>query len=236
MTDPWWRVRVTQKMYDGIANLQLLYNKKNHSFPDGPSSPSDKPCRTDRRGPRHQLEVESDAPRYLPRVDTHATKRGSSSDVPSRRGGSTNVPRGRIDCRAHPPKDVEEEETRSQMGLQSLSESMYQLEPAGHELRHDLEYDRNRRLDLQDLVKHLSSDRQKDQTRFAFSLLENERAQRSLRNELSEVRQDISSLRREIYDLQARADAQHREHKNILEMLERKGLLFRKKPRNVDTA
>ena len=54
--------------------------------------------------------------------------------------------------------DVEEEETRSPTGLQSLSDSVYQLESVTHELRNDLEYDRGRPLDLQGLVKQLSSD------------------------------------------------------------------------------
>ena len=145
-------------------------------------------------------------------MDTFATERDNLFDVPIRRGGLTSAPRGSVDRRAHPPKDVEEWETRFQTGLQSLSDSVYQLESVTHELRHDLEYDRNRRLDLRDLVKQLSSDREKDQTRFAFSLLENERAQRSLRDELNEARQNISSLRREISDPQARADTQQREH------------------------
>ena len=122
------------------------------------------------------------------------------------------------------------------MSSQGLSDSVYQLESVTYELCDDLGYDRNGRLDLQDLVKQLSSDREKDQTRFAFSLLENEHAQRSLRNELSEARQDISTLRREISDIQARADAQHREHKNILEMFERRGLPYRKKSRIGGTA
>ena len=89
---------------------------------------------------------------YLPMVNTHAIERGNSSDVPSRRGGTTSVPRGSVDRRAHPPKDVEEEETRSQMGLQSLYDSVNRLERVTYELRHDLEYYQDRHLYLQDLV------------------------------------------------------------------------------------
>ena len=84
---------------------------------------------------------------------------------------------------------------------------MYQLERITHELRHDLEYNRYRRLDLQGLMKRLSSERKKDPTRFAFAYLEIERAQRSLRDELHEARRDISRLRGEISDLHARDDA-----------------------------
>ena len=86
-------------------------------------------------------------------MDSLATGRGRSSDVPSRRSGSTNVILGSVDHRAHPPKDVEEDETRSQMGLQNLSDSVYQLESLTHELRDDLEHERDKRLALQGLVK-----------------------------------------------------------------------------------
>ena len=73
MNDPWWRVRVTQEMYEGIADLQSLYKRAGRSFPGGPSSASDAPCRTARQGPKHQPAVESEAPNYLPRVYTRAT-------------------------------------------------------------------------------------------------------------------------------------------------------------------
>ena len=83
-------------------------------------------------------------------------------------------------------------------------------------------------MDLVDNVTRLSSERERDRSDFAFAQLENERTQRSLRDELVEARQDISRLRGEISGLQTRADSQHREHKYLLEMLERKGFLHRK--------
>ena len=104
-------------------------------------------------------------------MDTHATERGNFSDVPSRRGGSTSVPRGSVDRRAHPLKEEEEKETRSLRGSQRLSDSVYQLESVTHELLNDLEYDRGRRLDLQGLVKKLSSERERDRSQFAFAQL-----------------------------------------------------------------
>ena len=96
MTDPWWRVHVTQEMYEGIASLRSLYKRAGRSFSDRPSLASDAPCRTARQGLKHQPAVESEAPNYLPRVDTRATGRGNSFDVPSYRGGSTSVPRGSL--------------------------------------------------------------------------------------------------------------------------------------------
>ena len=80
-------------------------------------------------------------------------------------------------------------------------------------------------------MTRLSSERERYRSDLAFAQLENERTQRSLRDELVEARQDIPRLRGEISELQNRADIQHREHKHILEMLERKGFLHRKKSR-----
>ena len=127
-----------------------------------------------------------------------------------------------------------EEETRSQTGLQVQSDTVSQLERVTCELREDLEHERSRRLDLVDNVTRLSSERERDRSDFAFAHLENKRAQHSLRDELVEARQDISRLRGEISELQTRADSQHREHKYLLEMLECKGFLHRKKFRTVD--
>uniref|UniRef100_M4B6P4 RxLR effector candidate protein n=1 Tax=Hyaloperonospora arabidopsidis (strain Emoy2) TaxID=559515 RepID=M4B6P4_HYAAE len=227
-------VRITQEVYGGIANLQSLYKRAGRSFPDGPSSASDAPCRTARQGPKHQPALESEAPKDLWRVDTRATGRGNSSDVPSHRGGSTSAPLGSVGHRAHQSMYEAEEETRSQTGLQAQSETVSQLERVTYELREDIEHERSRSLGLNDNVTLLSSERERDRSDFAFSQLENEQTQRSLRDELVEARQDISRLRGEISELQTRADSQHREHKYLLEMLERKGFLYRKKSRTGD--
>uniref|UniRef100_M4C285 Uncharacterized protein n=1 Tax=Hyaloperonospora arabidopsidis (strain Emoy2) TaxID=559515 RepID=M4C285_HYAAE len=60
--------------------------------------------------------------------------------------------------------------------------------------------------------------------------------QRSLRDELMEARTDISRLHGEISEVQIRAESQHREHKYLLKMPERKGFLHRKKPRTDSAA
>uniref|UniRef100_M4B3G2 RxLR effector candidate protein n=1 Tax=Hyaloperonospora arabidopsidis (strain Emoy2) TaxID=559515 RepID=M4B3G2_HYAAE len=46
------------------TNLKSLYKRSGRSFPDGPSTASDAPCHTARQGPKHQPEVESEAPNY----------------------------------------------------------------------------------------------------------------------------------------------------------------------------
>ena len=84
---------------------------------------------------------------------------------------------------------------------------MSQLERVTCELREDIEHERSRRLSLVNNVNHLSSERERDRSDFAFSQLENEQTQRSLRDELVEARQDISRLRGEISELQTRADS-----------------------------
>uniref|UniRef100_M4C2Z4 Uncharacterized protein n=1 Tax=Hyaloperonospora arabidopsidis (strain Emoy2) TaxID=559515 RepID=M4C2Z4_HYAAE len=174
MNDPWWRVRVNQKMYEGIANLQSLYKRAGRSFLDGPSSASDAPCRTARQGPKHQPAVESEAPNYLPRVDTRATGRGNSSDISTHRGDSTSAPRGSFGHRAHQSMDEAEEETRSQTGLQAQSDTLSQLERVTCELREDIEHERSRRLALVDNVTRLSSERERDRSGFVFAQLKNE--------------------------------------------------------------
>ena len=107
---------------------------------------------------------------------------------------------------------------------------MSRLERVACQFREDLEHERSRRLDLQGLTIKISSEREKDRSQFAFAHLENERAQHSIRYELMEARQDIYRLRGEIYELHTRADSQHREHKSILKMFERKGLLTGRNP------
>ena len=130
--------------------------------------------------------------------------------------------------------DEAEEEIRSQTGLQVQSDTVSQLERVTCEFREDFEHERSRRLGLVDNVTRLSSERERDRSHFTIAQLENKWTQRSLRDELVEARQDISRLRGEISELQTRADSQHREHKYILEMLERKGFLHRKKSRTSD--
>ena len=130
--------------------------------------------------------------------------------------------------------DEAEEETRSQTGLQVQSDTVSHLERVTCELREDIEHERSRRLGLVDNVTRLSSERKRDRSDFAFSQLENERTQRSLRDELVEAHQDIYRLRGNISELQTRADSQHCEHKYLLEVLERKGFLHLKKSRTGD--
>uniref|UniRef100_A0AAV1VD29 Uncharacterized protein n=1 Tax=Peronospora matthiolae TaxID=2874970 RepID=A0AAV1VD29_9STRA len=76
----------------------------------------------------------------------------------------------------------------------------------------------------------------KHRAEFAFDQLDNERALTSLRDELRVTRGIVDRSRDEITALQTLVDAHHREHKALCEMLERKGVLHRKKQRTDGTA
>uniref|UniRef100_A0AAV1V9T2 Uncharacterized protein n=1 Tax=Peronospora matthiolae TaxID=2874970 RepID=A0AAV1V9T2_9STRA len=76
----------------------------------------------------------------------------------------------------------------------------------------------------------------KHRAEFAFAQLENERSLTSLRDELRVDRGIVDRSRDEIAALQTLVDAHHREHKALCEMLERKGVLHRKKQRTDGTA
>uniref|UniRef100_A0AAV1UEL0 Uncharacterized protein n=1 Tax=Peronospora matthiolae TaxID=2874970 RepID=A0AAV1UEL0_9STRA len=76
----------------------------------------------------------------------------------------------------------------------------------------------------------------KHRAEFAFAQLENERSLTSLRDELTVARGDVERSRAEITAFQTLVDAHHREHKALCEMLERKGVLHRKKQLTDGTA
>uniref|UniRef100_A0AAV1T5A5 Uncharacterized protein n=1 Tax=Peronospora matthiolae TaxID=2874970 RepID=A0AAV1T5A5_9STRA len=96
-------------------------------------------------------------------------------------------------------------------------------------LRGDLEHERDRRLQMADAVS-------KHRAEFAFAQLENERSLTYLRDELRVARGIVDRSRDEIAALQTLVDAHHREHKALCKMLERKGVLHRKKQRTDGTA
>uniref|UniRef100_A0AAV1VCW3 Uncharacterized protein n=1 Tax=Peronospora matthiolae TaxID=2874970 RepID=A0AAV1VCW3_9STRA len=154
--------------------------------------------------------------------DSRATGRDNSSGVRSRRGGSTASQPDSAGHRESPLKEVEEEERRSPHDHvdRCVPESFFDRVTQG--LRGDLEQERDRRLQLVDTVL-------KHRAEFAFAQLENERALTSLRDELRVARGIVDRSRAEITALQTLVDIHHREHKALCEMLERKGVLHRKK-------
>uniref|UniRef100_A0AAV1UEP3 Uncharacterized protein n=1 Tax=Peronospora matthiolae TaxID=2874970 RepID=A0AAV1UEP3_9STRA len=91
LTSPWWRVRVSTEMYEGIDNLKSLYDRAGKTFSGGPSAAQDVPRRTAQPEPVRQPSVGSGAPKNPRTGDSRATGLNNSSDVRLRRGGSTDA-------------------------------------------------------------------------------------------------------------------------------------------------
>uniref|UniRef100_A0AAV1U7E9 Uncharacterized protein n=1 Tax=Peronospora matthiolae TaxID=2874970 RepID=A0AAV1U7E9_9STRA len=229
LTSPWWRVRVSSEMYEGIDNLKSLYDRAGKTFSGGPSAAQDVPRRTAQPDPVRRSSVGSGAPKNPRTGDSRATGRGNSSDVRSRRGGSTAAQLDSAGHRESPLMEVEEEERRSPHDHvdRCVPESFFDRVTQG--LRDDLEHERNRRLQMADTAS-------KHRAEFAFAQLENERSLTSLRDELRVARGIADRSRDVIAALQTLVDAHHRYHKALCEMLERKGVLHRKKQRTDGTA
>uniref|UniRef100_A0AAV1TSS9 Uncharacterized protein n=1 Tax=Peronospora matthiolae TaxID=2874970 RepID=A0AAV1TSS9_9STRA len=221
---PWWRARVSNEMYEGIDNLKSLYDRAGKTFSGGPSAAQDVPHRTARPDPVRQPSVGSGATKYPRTGDSRATGRDNSSDVRSRRGGSTAAQLDSAGHRESPLMEVEEEERRSPHDHvdRCVPESFFDRVTQG--LRDDLEHERNRRIQMADTAS-------KHRAEFAFAQLENKRALTSLRDELRAARGIVDRFYAEVTARQTLVDAHHREHKALCEMLERKNVLHRKKLR-----
>uniref|UniRef100_A0AAV1TNL1 Uncharacterized protein n=1 Tax=Peronospora matthiolae TaxID=2874970 RepID=A0AAV1TNL1_9STRA len=213
----------------GIDNLKSFYDRAGKTFSGGPSAEQDVPRRTAQPDPVRRSSVGSGAPKNPRTGDSRATGRDNSSDVRSRRGGSTAAQLDSAGHRESPLMEVEEEERRSPRDHvdRCVPESFFDRVTQG--LRDDLEHERNRRLQMADTAS-------KHRAEFAFAQLENERSLTSLRDELRVARGIVDRSRNQIAALQTLVDAHHREHKALCEMLERKGVLHRKKQRTDGTA
>uniref|UniRef100_A0AAV1UST0 Uncharacterized protein n=1 Tax=Peronospora matthiolae TaxID=2874970 RepID=A0AAV1UST0_9STRA len=142
-------------MYEGVDNLKSLYDRAGKTFSGVPSAAQDVPRRTARPDPVRQSSVGSGAPKYPRTGDSRATGRDNSSDVRSRRGGSSAAQPNSAGHRKSPLMEVEEEERRSPnyRGDPCVPESFF--DRVTQALRGDLEHERDRRLQLADTVlKH----------------------------------------------------------------------------------
>uniref|UniRef100_A0AAV1TC33 Cep57 centrosome microtubule-binding domain-containing protein n=1 Tax=Peronospora matthiolae TaxID=2874970 RepID=A0AAV1TC33_9STRA len=195
-------------MYEGIDNLKSLYDRAGKTFSSGPSAAQDVPRRTAQPDPVRQSSVGSGAPKYPRTGDSRATGREKSSDVRSRRGGSTAAQLDSAGHRESPLMEVEEEGRRSphDRGDACVPESFFDRVTQG--LRGDLEHERDKRLQMADAVL-------KHRAEFVFAQLENERSLTSLRDELRVARGIVDRSRDEITALQTLVDAHHREHKAL---------------------
>uniref|UniRef100_A0AAV1U6K3 Uncharacterized protein n=1 Tax=Peronospora matthiolae TaxID=2874970 RepID=A0AAV1U6K3_9STRA len=189
-------------MYEGIDNLKSLYDRAGKTFSGGPSAAQDVPRRTARPDPVRRPSGGSGAPKNPRTGDSRATGRDNSSDVRSRRGGSTAA---QLDGAGHRESPLME-------GYATISS----MSGIG--------------------VSKMVDTASKHRAEFAFAQLENERSLTSLRDELRVARGIVDRSRAEIAALQTLVDAHHQEHKALCEMLERKGVLHRKKQRTDGTA
>ena len=147
----------------------------------------------------------------------------------NRHGGSKYASPGSVDHRVSPPKE-EEEKPPPSGSTHHLDQHEVDRATAG--LREDLEHERDRRYALTDTVrrnrKDREADRAKDRADYAFAQLEVERNIRSLVDELATARSEIAYLRNQTERLE-------RERKNLMEILERGGYLYRKKKARTDS-
>ena len=115
----------------------------------------------------------------------------------------------------------------------------YEMDRAIAELRDDLGHERNRHYALTDsLRKHRKdheTDRAKDRAEYAVAQLQVERDVRSLVEELGAARIKILRLNGEISDVRVQFERLERERKNLMEVLERGGYLYRRKRAHTDS-
>uniref|UniRef100_A0AAV1U3D9 Uncharacterized protein n=1 Tax=Peronospora matthiolae TaxID=2874970 RepID=A0AAV1U3D9_9STRA len=100
-------------MYEGIDNLKSLYDRAGKTFSGGPSAAQDVPRRNAQPDPVRRSSVGSGAPKNPRTEDSRVTGRDNSSDVRSRRGGSTASQLDSAGHRESPLMEVEEEGRRS---------------------------------------------------------------------------------------------------------------------------
>ena len=106
-----------------------------------------------------------------------------------------------------------------------LSAELDGLDRVTRGLRRDIEHERDMRHRLASTVRQLEFDREKSRADNAVTQLESERLLCSLRDELATARQENAVLSGQVANLV-------RDHKNLMEILERGGYLRRsKKPR-----
>uniref|UniRef100_A0AAV1VDS2 Uncharacterized protein n=1 Tax=Peronospora matthiolae TaxID=2874970 RepID=A0AAV1VDS2_9STRA len=206
LTIPWWRVRVSTEMYEGIDKRPCREDFLRRSFCGTGCAASY--CSTRPTAPPDKITRPTS-------VHVAVAQQLLNSDSAGHRES--------------PLMEVEEEERRSPHDHvdRCVPESFFDRVTQG--LRNDIERERDRRLQLADnVLKHRAE--------FAFAQLENERSLTSLRDELRVARGIVDRSRDEIAALQTLVDAHHRKHKALCKMLERKGVLHRKKQRTDGTA
>uniref|UniRef100_A0AAV1TAZ8 Uncharacterized protein n=1 Tax=Peronospora matthiolae TaxID=2874970 RepID=A0AAV1TAZ8_9STRA len=143
-------------MYEGIDNLKSLYDRAGKTFSGGPSAAQDvRVVLLDQtQYVNHQLGAGGSQESQDGEIAAPPDE-GNSSDVRSRRGGSTAALLDSAGHRESPLMEVEEEERRSPHDHVDRCVPESFLDRVTQGLRDDLEHERNRRLQMVDTARSI---------------------------------------------------------------------------------
>ena len=221
LDQPYWRARISSEMRDGIANLQSLYEHSRRSFSDGPGGQLDEPRRIEKRGSRYQPAIGSEAPSCQKMEENPSIERGSSFGSPSGRGGSASAPRGSASRHASPPRGGAEEGKPGPTRLSDLEADLDDHLRMIRDLQSDVGHASRSRGDLRADNQRLEVTQANIQAEFARAELANDREHRSMTDELVSLRAQVQQL--------------SREHKSLVEALERGNYLRPQKKQRTDS-
>ena len=221
LDQPYWRARISLEMRDGIANLQSLYERTKRSFSDGPGGQSDEPRHTDTRGSRYQPAVGSEAPSCHKMEGNLSIEQDSLIGSPSDHGGSASVPQGSASRRASPPRGGAEAEKPGPIHLSDHQADLDDYPRMIRDLQSDVDHAASSRRDMREKHQRLETDlanARADCVRLELAL---ERASRAMSDEIVSLRNQLQQL--------------IREHKSLVEALERGNYLRPHKKQRTDS-
>ena len=158
------------------------------------------PRYTARQGLTHPTSAASEASNYPPKVDSRATfTRRASFHI----AVVQQAFHGEALATARVDQWMRWRSKTSLTGLQVQPDAVSQFDRVTCELREDLKHERNRRLNLVDTVNRFRLQREKDQSKFAFAQLENERPQSPSRRVSGSLSGYLSGSRVDILDSDA---------------------------------
>ena len=193
-----------------IASLLFLYMRHGCVFSDRLSESEDASRHTDGREPQDRSSVERVTPSCHATMDSRASKRGSSSDAPSRHCGSRYASREAVKYRASPPAAVVMKGIPGPICLSDLWVEQHDCDLVRCVMTSIAKRDARRECEAK--VQRLCVDKSDKQSEYAFSQLENERRCQALCDKMSSGRRELASPQRQLETLV-------RDHKNFYSKL-----------------